>query len=220
LEPSGLDTPVQSPLKIYRLAKIEHYLRCAEDLFQMARYSAARKTLAQVLTLDADNVAAKSLDKRIAYKFGLLQRKNGVTHNEASIEREAGKRRKAIVLVVDQDERILERFAERLGRFGLEVVSASGYTEALETLGVVVPDLVISEVNFENGPAGFDLFLWLKSGATTQRIPFIYLATRIDRDVLIAGKRLGVDDFLTKPVDDEVVAASVVNALTRSRKRM
>jgi len=204
---------------MYRIAKIEHYLRGAEDLFQMARYSAALQTLDHVLRLDSGNVAARSLGKRIEYKLAILQRKNGLSHEEEGSDRMPQRRRREIVLVVDQDERVLERFTERLGRYGLEVVSAASYKEALETLGEIVPDLVISEVNFENGPAGFDLFLWLKSGVATQRVPFIFLATKIDREVLVAGKRLGVDDFLVKPADDEVVAASVMNALARARKR-
>ena len=214
-----MDTPVQTTIEMYRLAKIEHYLRSAEDFFQMARYTAARIALEHVLRLDPENVTAKSLFRRIELKLSLLQQRNGVIHVEEGEVDGAKKRKKEIVLVVDQDERVLERFVGKLSRYGLEIVSASSYEEAVDTIGAVTPDLVISEVNFENGPAGFDLFLWLKSGVGTQKIPFIYLATRIDREVLIAGKRLGVDDFLLKPTDDEVVAASVINALARARKR-
>jgi DNA-binding response OmpR family regulator len=47
-------------------------------------------------------------------------------------------------------------------------------------------------------------------------MPFLFLATRIDRDTLIAGKRLGVSDFVLKPLDDDLVIASILNCLSRN----
>jgi DNA-binding response OmpR family regulator len=59
----------------------------------------------------------------------------------------------------------------------------------------------------------------LKTNSGNEDLPFLFLATRIDRDTLIAGKRFGVDDLILKPVDDDVVIASVINSLSR-RKTM
>jgi len=89
--------------------------------------------------------------------------------------------------------------------------------ERLEFLGDAVLDIVISEVNFENGSRGFDLYSWVKTNGRMASIPFVFLAAKFDRDVLIAGKRFGVDDFILKPVDNEVVTASVQNCLTRRK---
>jgi PleD family two-component response regulator len=76
---------------------------------------------------------------------------------------------------------------------------------------------VVSEVNFEAGPRGFDLFLWMRSTPSFKDIPFLFHATRIDRDILIAGKRFGVDDFIVKPADGEVIAAAVAQTLLRRK---
>jgi PleD family two-component response regulator len=76
---------------------------------------------------------------------------------------------------------------------------------------------VISEVNFENGPLGFDLYLWVRTNQATAGIPFVFLAMKIDRDTLIAGKKVGVDDFILKPLDADVVTASVIQCLSRKR---
>jgi DNA-binding response OmpR family regulator len=121
--------------------------------------------------------------------------------------------RRKLVMIVDQDERILTSLTESLRGYDLEAAGASSYKEAVATITKITPDLVISEVNFADGPAGFDLFLWIRTNSSTQGIPFLFHATRIDRDTLIAGKRLGVDDFILKPFDGDVVIASIHNCL-------
>jgi DNA-binding response OmpR family regulator len=122
------------------------------------------------------------------------------------------------VLVVDQDERLLLELAVSLSRSGFQVVGAGTYDEAIEALGTMKPDIVISEVNFENGPKGFDLYLQLRTNSAFMDTPFMFLATRVDRDTLIAGKRFGVDDFVVKPADSEVITASIINCLARRKQ--
>jgi PleD family two-component response regulator len=215
LDPAQSVAPPLSPGEEYRLAKIDHFLRKAESFFQMARYGAAVKALSEALNLAPADATANALSKRIELHLTLLRNRNGYSVDSPGMVRRRSKRR--IILIVDQDERVLIRLATKLRKFGFDTVSALNCKEALETASMIRPDLVISEVNFEDGPSGYELFSELRSRPTTQRVPFLFLATRIDREVLIAGKRLGVDDFLFKPVDDEVVAASVTNCISRSR---
>ena len=176
----------------------------------MARYDAALKTLETVFSLDPENSAGKSLKKRIQYCLtSLLELSRGYDANTGS----GRQRRRRLVMIVDQDEQILTSLPESLRKYGLEAIAASSYKEAVDTITKIKPDLVISEVNFADGPAGFDLFLWVRTNTSTQNIPFLFLATRIDRDTLIAGKRLGVDDFILKPFDGNVVTALIHNSL-------
>jgi len=176
------------------------------------------KKLDQVFTIDPENASAVSMRKRLRMQLSVLQRQNGHTEGNGGESARARKRRKGIVLIIDQDERILVRLSETFRKYGLEAVSACNSAEAHDTLGSISPDLILSEINFEEGPVGFDLFLQLRSGNSTQMIPFVFHATRIDREVLIAGKRLGVDDFVVKPMDEDVVAASILNCLARTRQ--
>jgi DNA-binding response OmpR family regulator len=150
--------------------------------------------------------------------MALSLRGNGVPHHSSNGSKDVGRRRRAgIVLIVDQDEQVLASLTDALQRYGFETIGASSYEEALETLSLIPPDVVISEVNFEAGPKGFELYQWVKTNLVGRDIPFLYLASRIDRETLIAGKRFGVDDFLAKPADTEVVLASIVNCLSRRR---
>jgi len=205
----------------FKQAKIEHYLQRAEDYLQMARYRIALDSLSAVNHLDPDSSAASSLRKRIEYFICSLKR-GSLTAEEAKDT--AGPvsgqkaRRGELVLLVDQDERVLTSLALTLRRYGFSAVGAGSYDEAIDAVLEYNPDMVVSEVNFENGSLGYDLYLWIRTNIGTERLPFLFLATRIDRDTLIAGKRLGVSDFILKPLDEDLVVASVLNCLARKKK--
>ncbi len=208
-----------NPAEGFRRAKIEHYLERAQEYYQMARLTAVRKVLEQVYTIEANNAEAKALGGLVEESLGqMLHRGNGnvkpATEGEQGVRRP---HRSELVLVVDQDERLLASLIQSLRQYGFQAVGAGSYDEAVETLAIIRPDVVISEVNFENGPRGFDLYLWLKTNAGQYNIPFLFLAARIDKDMLIAGKRFGVDDLILKPVDNDVVTASIINCLARRR---
>jgi PleD family two-component response regulator len=204
----------------FKQAKIEHYLQRAEDYLQMARYRAALNTLSTVSGLDQNNSAAKSLQKRIEYFVDSLKRSEllpeGVRGNGSFVH--ARRRRRELVLVVDQDERVLTSLTLTLRRHGFGAVGAGSYDEAIAAVAEYAPDMVVSEVNFENGSVGYDLYLWIRTQVHRGELPFLFLATKIDRDTLIAGKRLGVSDFILKPLDDDLVVASILNCLSRTKR--
>ncbi len=200
------------PRERFLRAKADHFLRKAEECVQMARFGAARRYIGKAEEIDPEIAGGKALQTIIeGYLFEIQHRGNGNGTNGSR------RRRSELVLLVDQDERLLATMGEALRKYGFQVLGAINYDEAVETMSLITPDVVISEVNFENGPRGFDLFQWMKNNLTSRSIPFLFLASRIDRETLIAGKRFGVDDFLQKPVDEGVVSASILNCLARRR---
>jgi CheY-like chemotaxis protein len=177
---------------------------------EMARLDSARKMLDAVFTLDPANKTASSLLQAVQGRLGEIEhRRNGGGRNGHRSKREE------LILVVDQDERLLHSMTATLCRYGFHIIAAASVEEAIEVLSHAKPDLIVSEVNFENGARGVELYDHVRGMAVS--IPFMFLAARIDRDFLIAGKRLGVDDLLQKPVDDEVVAAAITSCLTRKK---
>jgi DNA-binding NarL/FixJ family response regulator len=57
---------------------------------------------------------------------------------------------------------------------------------------------------------GFEVISALTSFAPQHRIvPFVFLTARTDRDSELKGRRLGADDYVTKPVDFEILAAII-----------
>jgi len=204
------------PRERFLRAKADHYLRKAEECIQMSRFTAARRYIGKADDLHPENTGGKTLQSIIdQHLFEIQHRGNGASNGNGT--NGVRRRRSELVLLVDQDEQLLAGMGEALRKYGFQVLGAINYDEAVETMSLITPDVVISEVNFENGPRGFDLFQWMKNNLTSRSIPFLFLASRIDRDTLIAGKRFGVDDFLQKPVDEGVVSASILNCLARRR---
>jgi CheY-like chemotaxis protein len=210
-EPQGL-----TPREAYLRAKVEHWLERAQECFQMSRYQAALRALEPIFRLDPSNMEAQEL-RRTAEEYlkTALRRQNGELLEGNG---QHSNRHSELVMIVDQDETLLTTLTATLRRFGFRTIAADSYEEAMETLSIARPDLVISEVNFASGPKGFDLFLWLKTNGQHNNAAFMFLAARLDREALIAGKRFGVDDFLLKPVDAEVVATMATSCLSRNRK--
>jgi CheY-like chemotaxis protein len=237
-----------TPRETFHQAKVEHYTRKASDFVRMGRYPAARKAVESVLALDPGNADAAAMRSQIETTIaGFTERHRGNGHNgnghngnghngnghngngqkgdEQNGSGQNGNGRngarhqhQALILCVDQDERVLTSLSNILRRHGYQWIGAASYDEATDVLSDIVPDVVISEVNFEAGPRGFDLFLWLRSNPSMKKIPFLFHATRIDQEILIAGKRFGVDDFIVKPADGEVVAAAVTQILQRRKQ--
>lgn len=199
-------------------AKVEHYLERVEDLVRMARYKPAQEMLGSVFALDPDNKTGHALKNLIgSFLASLHSTTSSVFHENNGHAKQF--RRGEVVLVVDQDERILTSLASTLHQYGYGAIGAGGFDEAIAALTSFKPDLIISEVNFENGSIGYDLYLWVRHNDVLNATPFLYLATRVTREMLIAGRRLGVDEFIVKPLDEEVVMASILHCLSRRRKK-
>jgi len=83
------------------------------------------------------------------------------------------------------------------GHSGLSAILKSG------------PDLVLCDINMP-GMTGFEVMERLIALAPQfDAVPFIFLTARTDRDSELKGRRLGADDYVTKPVDFEILAAII-----------
>lgn len=118
------------------------------------------------------------------------------------------------VLVVDDDEMVRELIRAGLEMRGLDVRTAGNGTEALDALGVVVPDLVISDINMP-GMDGFALVRALRDDPATRSLPLIFLTSRSELDDAVTGLRLGADDYVRKPFQLDEVLERVVAKLSR-----
>jgi signal transduction histidine kinase/CheY-like chemotaxis protein len=101
------------------------------------------------------------------------------------------------VLVVDDDSNIRSLLRQELTEAGYVVRLAEDGRQALalireETPGLVILDIMMPEMN------GFDVAAVLKNDPATMDIPIIILSIVEDKE---RGFRLGVDRYLTKPID-------------------
>jgi cellulose synthase/poly-beta-1,6-N-acetylglucosamine synthase-like glycosyltransferase/CheY-like chemotaxis protein len=120
----------------------------------------------------------------------------------------------ANVLVVDDDEMIVETVTAVLTRIGYRVTAASDGNEALERLAEALPDVILSDVNMPVVD-GFDLLARVRADPRTRAVPFLFLTTESSVDKVVAGRRLGADDYVVKPFRFAELAARVRTKVER-----
>jgi DNA-binding response OmpR family regulator len=80
------------------------------------------------------------------------------------------------------------------------------------------PDLVLSDISMP-GMSGFEILEELtRLSPQFEGVPFIFLTALADRDNELKGRRLGADDYVTKPIDFDVLEAIVRTRLRRSAR--
>jgi signal transduction histidine kinase/CheY-like chemotaxis protein len=121
--------------------------------------------------------------------------------------------RKPRILVVDDEANIRELLTQEFVEAGYDVRTASNGREAVATVRRERPDLVVLDVMMPE-MNGFDVAAVLKNDPLTMDIPIVVLSIVQDRD---RGFRLGVDRYLTKPIDTDLLFREV-GALIEQKK--
>jgi signal transduction histidine kinase/CheY-like chemotaxis protein len=121
--------------------------------------------------------------------------------------------RKPRILVVDDEANIRELLTQEFVEAGYEVRTASNGREAVAMVRRERPDLVVLDVMMPE-MNGFDVAAVLKNDPGTMDIPIVVLSIVQDRD---RGFRLGVDRYLTKPIDTDLLFREV-GALIEQKK--
>lgn len=123
----------------------------------------------------------------------------------------------ATILVVEDQLVMLENLRVSLELSGYRVLTAQDGIEALNVLAAESVDLILADVAMPR-MNGYQLYERLSASSEWAAIPFIFVTARaLDSDVRY-GKELGVDDYLTKPLQLEDLLASVQGKLRRSRR--
>ncbi len=129
------------------------------------------------------------------------------------------KRGKGLILLLDDNIQLLAGMAELLQDDGYSVAPYSMAEDALAYLAVNEPDLVICDVNLETSEyGGFTFYEKMREMERLHDVPFLFLSGLKDNKMVLAGKELGADDYLTKPVEPETLQAVVRGKIKRYRQ--
>jgi len=120
---------------------------------------------------------------------------------------------KNVILYVDDDREVLQSFKIGLEDRGYSLLTAESGDEALELLRNNVPDLIIADLRMQP-MNGFDLFQNVKKIASLAHIPFFFLTGVDDFLAQKYGQKLGVDAYITKPVDLDKLDAIISSKLS------
>ncbi len=103
------------------------------------------------------------------------------------------------ITIVEDDPAIRANYADALRRHGFEVTAHGGRAEALAAIKTRLPDLAIIDIGLgADVDGGFALCRELRALSAT--LPIIFLTARDSDFDVVAGLRLGADDYLTKDV--------------------
>lgn len=119
------------------------------------------------------------------------------------------------ILVVDDEDGIREGLCEYLCLEGYDAEGASSAEEALskgiDRFGLLLLDVMM------DGMDGFELARRLRRSPETASIPIIFLTAKDTDDDMVAGLRLGADDYIPKPFSMKNVIARIEAVMRRVR---
>ncbi len=112
------------------------------------------------------------------------------------------------ILVVDDDQDTVAILAHHLRREGFVPIQANSGAQCLKLVhenevDVILLDLMMPEMD------GFEVVKALRDNPETAEIPIIMITARDDLDARAEGMRLGVSDFMAKPVFRSQLASRV-----------
>jgi DNA-binding response OmpR family regulator len=115
-------------------------------------------------------------------------------------------RRRACVLVADDDVDIVELVTFSLRRAGHSVVTARDGEEALQLVDRHHPDAVILDIMMP-GMTGYDVTKAMRQNPETVDTPVILLSARAGGADMAHGFHLGADDYVRKPFSPSELGA-------------
>jgi DNA-binding NarL/FixJ family response regulator len=109
------------------------------------------------------------------------------------------------ILCIEDDRETVALLAEELAARNFDVITASDGQEGFVSILKHMPDLILCDINLPM-MSGFEVLERLT--ALTPRlghIPFVFLTALADRCSELRGRRLGADDYVTKPIDFDIL---------------
>lgn len=123
------------------------------------------------------------------------------------------------ILCIEDDRETANLLAEDLVERGYEVLLAHDGHEGLSRVLSGEPDLVLCDINMPV-LSGFEVLERLKALAPrVQEVPFVFLTSLRDRNSELRGRQLGADDYITKPIDFDILHSIIQVRLSRLAAR-
>ncbi|MCX6122969.1 MAG: response regulator [Ignavibacteriales bacterium] len=121
------------------------------------------------------------------------------------------------ILIVDTDRKILVSLGKALKQRGYTILMAQKVEDAYQILSAQTPHIIMSELFFTNSQIdGVAFFEKLREHSVLKDVPFVIMSSLTDRKIIQAGLRLGVDHYITKPVDIDLLLAIIDGKLRTS----
>ena len=108
--------------------------------------------------------------------------------------------KRPLILVADDEPTIRQLVREALECADFSVTEAKNGAQAVAAFSSLQPDLVLLDVMMPEMD-GFAVCEALRAAERTREIPIILLTAKDDMETRVLGMKLGVSEFLTKPIN-------------------
>lgn len=124
--------------------------------------------------------------------------------------------KKQHILVVEDHEPLLAAIQHVLELENYAVLTASDGIEALQVMEKTQPDLIVADIMMPR-MNGYDFYEAVRERPEWVPIPFIFLTARAEKEDMLKGKALGVEDYIIKPFDPEELLVATQARLGRAK---
>jgi putative two-component system response regulator len=121
------------------------------------------------------------------------------------------------LLIVEDNHPLREGLRDILASAGYTVLTAANGQEALDTMKSISPDMIISDISMPTMD-GYTFFNRVRARPDWVTIPFIFLTAHGEHIEVIAGKNMGAEDYLVKPLSRDELLTTVRARLERSQQ--
>ena len=118
------------------------------------------------------------------------------------------------ILVVDDEPKLVRLVREVLEAANYEVFAASSGEQAIETIAIEQPDLVILDIILLGSIDGYQTASRIREYSS---IPIIILTAKGRESDMLLGFDAGADDYITKPFSSKELLARVRAVLARAK---
>jgi CheY-like chemotaxis protein len=120
-------------------------------------------------------------------------------------------------ILLVEDDPLCSRFVEDvLRRAGHSVVTRTTAADALDFLTSTQFEMVISDVNIPGGASGFDLVRTIRKSSKNSDLPICFFTGRGEPNDVKRALACGVDDYMVKPVDPEILVSKISTLLEKA----
>jgi chemosensory pili system protein ChpA (sensor histidine kinase/response regulator) len=122
--------------------------------------------------------------------------------------RQEARQEKIGIMVIDDSITMRKVTARILERHNIQVVTAKDGVDAVALLQTQVPDLAILDIEMPRMD-GFEVLAHIRNQARLQHLPIIMVTSRGGEKHRERAMKLGVNDYLTKPYQEEQLMQSI-----------
>ncbi|MDO9026314.1 MAG: response regulator [bacterium] len=116
------------------------------------------------------------------------------------------------ILVAEDDSNLNWVYQSILEEAGYQVITSENGREALDKVHQIFPDLLLTDAILP-GMDGFELAEAVRSNPATKEIPIVFISGVVEAADRERAARLGISQYLSKPVQVKDLLAAVKTAL-------